>query len=317
MPAEPRKTTSVAPLRLAGIGDEAAPDLAGQLAALHRLGWDAIEMRSVEGVPLADLDDRTFAAVAEQIAASGLGVVCVGSRIAGWARPVTGDFADDLSELRRLAPRCAALGTRLVRVMSYPNDGLDEDEWGRRVLERTERLVREAEQYGLVLLHENCSGWAGVRADRMRRLLDRAASPALRLLFDIGNGVPYGYDAGALLGEIAEHVAHVHVKDALTCDDGEVAYVLPGDGESRVRDCVRTLLERGYRGAWSIEPHTRLRPHQGHDATGDDGAAAFVAYGRRFEELLRQETAATGTATGPVATGSGTDAGAAVGRRRD
>lgn len=319
MPAEPQHPgTAAAPFRLAGIGDEAAPALDGQLAALRRLGWDAIELRSVDGVPLADLDDRAFAAAAGRIDEAGLDVVCVDSRIAGWARPVTGDLADDLTELRRLAPRCAALGTRFVRVMSYPNDGLDEEDWGRRVLDRTERLVREAEQYGLVLLHENCSGWAGARADRMLRLLDRAGSPALRLLFDIGNGVPYGYDAGALLGEIAGHVAHVHVKDALTCDDGTVAYVLPGDGASRVRYCVRTLLEQGYTGAWSMEPHTRLRPHEGHDATGDeDGQAAFVRYGRRFEELLRQEAAATGSTAGAGSgSGSGAVTGSAAGGRR-
>jgi sugar phosphate isomerase/epimerase len=276
-------------IRFAGIGDEAAADSAGQLDALRQLGWRAIELRNVDGVAIADLDDRAFDALAARIAAAGLDVVCVDSRIANWGRPINGRFEDDLSELRQLARRCATLGTRYIRVMSYPNSGLDEREWGRRALDRMILLVRQAEQQGLVLLHENCSGWAGSRADRMRELLDRADGPALRLLFDIGNGVPYGYDARALLDEIIDHVAHVHVKDARTGPDGQVTYTLPGDGESGVRSCLRALIDHGYTGAWSIEPHTHLRPHQDQDTTGADGVAAFVRYGRCLERLVRQE----------------------------
>ncbi|EPJ34623.1 hypothetical protein STAFG_8302 [Streptomyces afghaniensis 772] len=276
-------------IRFAGIGDEAAADLTGQLDALRRLGWTAIELRTVDGVAVADLDDRAFAGLADRIAAAGLDVVCVDSRIADWSRPITGRFEDDVRELRRLARRCATLGTRFVRVMSYPNNGLDEEEWGRRALDRMARLVRLAEQEGLVLLHENCSGWAGTRADRMRELLDRAGGPALRLLFDTGNGVPYGYDARALLDEIIDHVAHVHVKDARTGPDGQVTYTLPGAGESAVRSCLRALADHGYTGAWSIEPHTRLQPHQGQDTTAADGVAEFVRYGRCLARLVRQE----------------------------
>lgn len=275
-------------IRFAGIGDEAAPDLTGQLAALDQLGWDAVELRNINGTPIADLDDRAFADVADRVAAAGLDVVCVDSRIANWGRPVTGRFEDDVAELRVLARRCATLGTRYVRVMSYPNAGLDEGEWGTRVRDRMTLLVRQAEQCGLVLLHENCSGWAGTSADRMLDLIDRADSPALRLLFDIGNGVPYGYDARALLDSVIGHVAHVHVKDATTGRDGQVAYTLPGEGESGVASCLRALVEHGYTGAWSIEPHTHLRPHQGHDSTGTDSVAAFVRYGRALETLVRQ-----------------------------
>ena len=45
---------------LAGIGDEAAPDLAGQLAAVGELGWNRLELRTIDGVPLARLDDASF-----------------------------------------------------------------------------------------------------------------------------------------------------------------------------------------------------------------------------------------------------------------
>jgi sugar phosphate isomerase/epimerase len=274
----------------AGIGDEAGPTLAEQIAALEQLGWSAIELRTVDGVAIADLDDRAFGQLADHVAAAGLDVVCIDSRIANWSRPITGPFEADRAELAALAPRCARLGTRYIRVMSYPNDGLDPAEWGSRALRRLRELAAQARDHGLVLLHENCSGWAGASADRMLDLL-AAAGPALGLLFDTGNGIPYGYDAHALLTKIVGHVAHVHVKDATGGPNGTV-YTMPGEGDARVPDCLRTLLQHGYAGAWSIEPHLSLRPHEG-AAGADRRGDTFVSYGRHLERLLREKVFAT------------------------
>lgn len=246
---------------LAGIGDEAAADLPGQLAALHALGWRHLEVRTIDGVPIAALDDAAFARAVEQIRAADLTVVAVASKIGDWSRPITGDFSADLDELRVLARRCAALGTRLVRVMSYPSGGLAEPEWGRRARARLRDLARHAEDAGLVLAHENCTGWAGDRAARMLDLLTAVDSPALRLLFDTGNGVPYGYPSRPMLAAVLEHVVHVHVKDAVITPDGQVGYVPPGTGEADVAGCLRLLYAHGYTGALSLEPHIRLRPH--------------------------------------------------------
>ncbi|MFE2041606.1 sugar phosphate isomerase/epimerase family protein [Streptomyces sp. NPDC059477] len=274
-------------IRFAGIGDEAAPALAEQIRAHRLLGWSTIELRDIDGTALADLDDTAFDRVRGALDDAGLDVVCVDSRIANWARPITGDFDLDLAELKRLAPRCAALGTRYLRVMSYPDDPdgrLGEPEWGRRAVRRITDLARVARDAGLVLLHENCAGWAGARAERALRLLEEVDSPALRLLFDTGNGVAYGYEAYDLLTELVPWVEHVQIKDARGDADDPV-YTLPGEGACRVADCLRLLLDHGYTGTWSIEPHLSVRPHEGRNDAGDDGVAQFVRYGRALERL--------------------------------
>ncbi|MFF9804521.1 sugar phosphate isomerase/epimerase family protein [Streptomyces coeruleorubidus] len=279
-------------IRFAGIGDEAAPGLADQVRAHRLLGWSAVELRDIDGTALADLDDAAFDRVAETLGEARLDVVCVDSRIANWARPITGDFELDRDELKRLAPRCAALGTRHVRVMSYPNDPdapLDEPEWARRAVDRMRRLARQAEDAGIVLLHENCAGWAGADAARALRLLAEVDSPALRLVFDTGNGVAYGYEAYDLLTELVAWVDHVQVKDA-RAEAGEAVYTLPGEGSCRVADCLRLLLDHGYTGTWSIEPHRTVRPHEGRTDAGRDGVAEFVRYGRALEALAASLT---------------------------
>ncbi|MER6379281.1 sugar phosphate isomerase/epimerase family protein [Streptomyces sp. NPDC001250] len=284
--AEPRLSPPPG-VRYAGIGDEAAADLAGQIRAHRLLGWSAIELRDIDGTALADLDDAAFDHVVEALREARLDVVCVDSRIANWARPVTGDFELDRGELERLAPRCAALGTRHVRVMSYPNDPdapLGEPDWARRTIDRMRRLARQAEDAGLVLLHENCAGWAGADAARALRLLAEVDSPALRLLFDTGNGVAYGYEAYDLLTELVDRVDHVQIKDA-RAEAGEAVYTLPGEGSCRVADCLRLLLDHGYTGTWTIEPHRAVRPHEGRTDAGRDGIEEFVRYGRALEAL--------------------------------
>ncbi|MGI8329651.1 sugar phosphate isomerase/epimerase family protein [Actinomadura scrupuli] len=271
----------------AGITDEAAPRLADQVAALSALGWDTIELRSVDGVAIAELDDRAFGRLTEVLSAAGISVTCVDSRIANWGRPISGRFEDDLDELHVLAGRCAALGTRNVRVMSYPNAGLDEPDWGRRVIARMRELAAQAEDADLVLLHENCAGWAAHDPARMRRLVEEVGSPALRLLFDTGNGIAHGYEAYDVLTGIVDLVAHVHVKDGRG-DAAAPVYTLPGEGDCRVADCLRLLLDHGYHGALSIEPHLHVRPHENRTDPGPDGLTQFVSYGRRLERLVEE-----------------------------
>lgn len=283
--------TDQAAISYAGIGDEAGASLRAQLDALAKLGWSWIELRTVDGIAIADLDNRAFAQLNDALAARELTVAAIASRIGNWSRPITGAFEEDLAELAVLTHRCAALGTRYIRVMSYRNAGLDEREWGRRVVDRMRELASRAERAELVLLHENCAGWAGTNAERMLTLLEAVDSPALRLLFDTGNGIAHGYEAYPLLADVLTHVAHVHIKDA----EGSAAhpvYTLPGAGHARVVDCLRLLLRSGYTGVWSIEPHLSLRPHEpvaadGHgDEAGPDRYEGFVASGLALEKLV-------------------------------
>lgn len=269
---------------LAGIGDEAAVEFSGQLAAIGRLGFGGIELRNVDGAALGDLDERRFRRLRAAVRAAGLEVPCLASRIGNWARPITAPFTDDLRELEVLAARGAELGTRYLRIMSYPNDGLSEADWRERALDRVARLAQRAGELNVVLLHENCAGWAGAEAGRMLRMLAEAGD-SLRLLFDTGNGIEHGYDPCELLGHILPYVAHVHVKDAVGSASG-ATYVLPGTGSARVADCLRLLRASGYSGALSLEPHLSARPHDGVVA-GEAAADRFVQAGRSLEQLLR------------------------------
>ncbi|MFE5564848.1 sugar phosphate isomerase/epimerase family protein [Amycolatopsis japonica] len=260
---------------LAGLPDEAAHDIDGQVSVLTELGWTAIELRTIDKVAIADITDEQFASVSATLADSGLRVICLASRIGGWARPITSAFRDDLDELDVLAKRARLLGTRYVRVRSYPNDGLAESSWRAHAIARVGALTDRAERHGVILLHENSSGWAGTKAERMLDLLDEIGSPALKLLFDTGNGVAHGYNGYDLLSDIVGHVEHVHVKDA----DAN-GYTVPGEGSARLMECVELLKANGYDGAWSLEPRLAAASHE-------DAVARFLTAGKAMTGLLR------------------------------
>ncbi|MFI9269722.1 sugar phosphate isomerase/epimerase family protein [Kitasatospora sp. NPDC052896] len=282
-----------------GVADEAAPGIADQIDVTLELGWRAVELRTVDGLGVDQLSGPEFARAAARIAEAGLAVPVVASRIGGWSRPVDCDFAAELAELAVLAERCAVLGTRFVRIMSYPNDGRPDDGWEREVVRRIGALADRAADAGLVLLHENCSGWAGRDATRALRLVAAVREDAFGLLFDTGNGAAHGYRSYPMLRELAGHVRHVHVKDAV---GGPAApeYRLPGEGEAQVTEVLRLLAEGGYRGGWSIEPHLAVRPHEGHRDGPAECRAAFLASGRALRALAERVASGSGWRSGPA-----------------
>lgn len=305
-----RVRSDVAAITYAGIGDEAGTSLPVQLEALRQLGWPTIELRTVDGVAIADIDRAAFRQLARRTSSSGLKVACLASRIGDWSRPITGDFDQDLDELAVLVRRCAVLGAGFIRVMSYCAAGLDDSEWKRRSIVRLRVLADRAERAGVVLLHENCTGWAATRPERMLELLDRVDSPALRLLFDTGNGIAYGYNGPDMLAEILGHVAHVHIKDARPGVDGPT-YTEPGAGTAGVVECLDMLLQGGYTGVWSIEPHLvrvhHLDARPSASTAGDrERAATFVSYGRALERLVVEQVLPSHPAWSATTGGLGT-----------
>lgn len=269
---------------LTGILDEAGEDWADQLGTAETLGWQQIELRNIGGLAVSDLPNATFGAIAADLRSSGMSVVCIDSRIGNWSRRITASFDKDLEELAILADRAADVGCSFVRVMSFPNDGLPETEWREKVLDRMARLTAIAERANIVLLHENCAGWAGQDPAKAVDMVESIASRHLRLLFDAGNGRAYGYAEIDYLRATLAYVEHVHVKDAIGTGT-DVRYVDPGEGECRLGDSITALLGAGYRGAFAIEPHKTTRPHEGR-TVGD--RHEFQLYARDFERFFAQ-----------------------------
>jgi sugar phosphate isomerase/epimerase len=287
---------------LTGIADEAGLELDAQIRATRELGWKFIEMRAVE-VPgftkgnFHDIPDKAFDIAAGRLQEAGLSVYCFGSAIANWSKKITDPFQITLDEVNRCIPRMKKVGVKFVRIMSYkPGDTEHQipPEVIRRVTEIT-RLFREA---GLQPVHENCMNYGGMSWRHGLQLLQHC--PGLKWVFDTGNPVfnadrskPQPWprqDAWEFWEHIRDHVAHIHVKDAIYVPaKNDCDYTYPGQGQGRVRDILQDALARGYDGGISIEPHVAAVFHDTSIKAGSQVMFdSYIRYGREVEKMIAE-----------------------------
>lgn len=272
-----------------GISDEAGQPIETQIKAHQELGWRHLELRCVDSVNATQLPDDKFEDVCAKLAAAGMQVSCFGSAIANWARPITSDPQVDVADLTRAIPRMKRLNVPFIRVMSYPNDPdnpLPDNEWRDESIRRMKNLATIAEDGGITLVHENCSGWGGQSAENSNILLGAVNSPALKVVFDTGNPVTYGQDAWDYYQKVYDDIVYVHIKDAKRVN-GQDEYVYCGEGEGYVREIVGDLIERGYDGGFSIEPHLAAVIHTGQSTDDTERLyQSYTEYGRRLMKLV-------------------------------
>lgn len=274
-----------------GISDEAGKSIDAQIKAHKELGWEYLELRLIDGENITAIPDELFDEVCDKLAAAGMKVSCFGSAIANWARPITCNPQIDIDDLNRAIPRMQRLGTLFIRVMSYPNDPdrpLPEPDWRAESIRRMRVLSGIAEDGGVTLVHENCSGWGGLSADNSNMLLGEVNSPALKVVFDTGNPVTYGQDAWEYYQKVYSDIVYIHIKDAKKVD-GEDIYCYCGEGDGCVREVVGDLLAKGYAGGISIEPHLAAVIHTGQEAQSDAQLyETYTEYGRRLMRIVEE-----------------------------
>lgn len=287
-----------------GIGDEAGNTIEAQIAAFRELGWNQLEMRNVEvpGYPkgnLHDIPDAAFDIVEKKLGDAGMRVCCFGSAIANWGKKIDQPFDSSLGEARRAIPRMQRLGTKLVRIMSFavtPDGDQMAQERFRRIREVTKMFL----DAGIQPVHENCMNYGGMGWPFTLELLENV--PGLKLVFDTANPVfnddrskskPWQkQDPWEFYTHVRDHIAHVHVKDAIwnpTKNDAD--YTMPGDGAGKVRPILQDLLAGGYDAGISAEPHVAVVFHDATVKSSDEHMRkTFVEYGQRLMRMVDEIT---------------------------
>ncbi|MDD5707186.1 MAG: sugar phosphate isomerase/epimerase [Kiritimatiellae bacterium] len=284
------------PMYMTGFADEAARDIDGQIRATKTLGWTRIESRNIDGQNIHDLPEADFEAVCDKLEAADIRINCFGSAIANWAKDVRKPFDADLEQTKRAIPRMQRLGTKLIRIMSYPplHDRPLNDQMEDVRVARLRELTRRFLDAGIQPVHENCMNYGGLGAHFTLRLLE--AVPGLKLVFDTGNPVftfdrtqpvPYPYQsAWDFYRQVREHVVYVHIKDGHMAD-GKAVFTFCGEGVAEVPRICADLVKRGYDGGISIEPHLAAVAHdQSVKSSEEIMFANYVEYGRRMEKML-------------------------------
>jgi sugar phosphate isomerase/epimerase len=265
---------------LSGFADEISDELDAQLEVLAGESIHYLELRSVWGVNVADLDNAQVKRVRRALAGAGVGVSAIGSPIG--KIPVGAPLGPELDRLRRVADIAGTLGTSLVRVFSFfLPAGRPPEEFRGAVLDRMAALTGIAEERGLVLAHENEKEIYGDVPARCAEIIREVGSPALRATFDSANFVQCGVAAPHTEAYplLAPYLEYLQVKDALAATG---AVVPAGMGDGQVRLTLAALDDAGFAGFVSLEPHLAVAGRFG----GFSGPEDFTRAARALKGLL-------------------------------
>ncbi len=258
-------------MRLAAITDEISMDLDVALGVMSEFGCDGAELRTIWDVNIADLGEDQLTQAKRLLDSYGIPVCCIASPaykcdLPGFESSNTGPmhqasarpYGEHLDLVKHCCSVASKFDTRLVRIFSFWDIGVFDDNVLEAIAAAISDGVKYAEDYGYTLLMENEAACIVKTGCELARLIERVGSPALRAVWDPGNAylageTPYpdGYEA------VRDYCAHVHVKDAVRLTNGGYKFAVVGDGEVDYQGQFAALRNDGYTGYVSLETHYR------------------------------------------------------------
>ncbi|GGO60844.1 sugar phosphate isomerase/epimerase family protein [Nonomuraea cavernae] len=241
------------PMRLAVIGDELAQDCRLVAKTTAELGFDAVEIRSMEGTPPHLLSDEQLSSARALLEEHGLVA-------AGFAPPALKvELPETDDDLRAAADllvdscrRAALLGAPHVRIFSFYRSGDPDPVRAGRVA----ASLLNGLDLPVPLVVENGTRTNTPTVRHLVTFLDELGRDDVGILWDPGNSVFSGWDATPFPADYEagrDRIRHVHVKDP----DSTLGYVRLGDGDLDWPAILGRLAEDGYGGFVSLETHWR------------------------------------------------------------
>jgi len=236
---------------ISGFADEIAVRMDEQIELLNRLGIKWIELRSADGINIADMTAEAARELQKKLAANGIRVSALGSPIGKIG--VGDEFEPHFAKFEHVAQLADIFETKNIRIFSfYTPKGEKPEKYRDEVMRRISLLADYAVSHGLVLLHENEKGIYGDMVVRCLDLMKEFYGEHFGCTFDFANFVQCRQDTEEAYEMLKPYINYVHVKDALW-EDGKV--VPGGQGDGKLAQIFSRLDASGYSGFLSLEPH--------------------------------------------------------------
>ena len=238
-------------IKLSAFIDEYSDELNVQIEALKRYGIEYLELRHCNGKNVADFNTEDVLTIKDALDKAEIKVSAIGSPLGKIS--VDGDIEEHLITARRIFAMANILGVKNIRMFSFylPKDCNPKD-YREQVISHLQRMIDIADEYGVVLCHENEAGIYGESPENCLDLLKHFEGK-LKCVFDMGNFVLDGYEPYPhAFNLLKEHIEYFHIKDALY----QGAIVPAGVGEASIKE----VLDE-YRNAYDREIFVTLEPH--------------------------------------------------------
>jgi len=266
---------------LSGFADEIDPSLDVQLETLKKLGIPGLDLRSVGGVNVLDLSTEDLFAIGDACRAAGIHVQSIGSPV----NKIPYDVMSKGRELDRLdrAIRAARhLNVFRIRIFAPSVDPGTEDDHTIRILAwMKEHSVRAAAD-GMTLIVENDARYWNAFPEYAKQLFGEVGAPHFKAAFDFANTVLIGYrPMSDWFPWLLPHLDTLHIKDAIA-SEGKI--VPAGQGDGQIEETLRWLIEQGWSGPLTLEPHLQAAGPLG----GFSGAELFGEAAKALRSILER-----------------------------
>ena len=238
--------------KISGFSDEISKEIVTQFEVLNKLNIRYFEPRGIDGKNISTLNDEEVLELKAKMEQYGIKVSSIGSPIG--KIKLTDSFEEHFEVFKRVVKTAKMLDTKYIRMFSFYHEGGDEwtAEERAEVIARLKKMIAYAEEQDVILLHENEKAIYGDTADRCIDLMKELYGPHFKAVFDPANFVQCGQDTKYAYENLKNYIEYMHIKDALF-EDGKV--VPAGCGDGNVEYVLNALMENGYDGFLSLEPH--------------------------------------------------------------
>jgi sugar phosphate isomerase/epimerase len=253
-------------------------NLAGQL------GLDGADMSVAH---LASRKPADLAQLRAQAEAAGVRIVMLVT-YSDFTQPDLAQRRRQLDELKANIEAAAHLGASFLRVTAgQAHPGVDRADGIHWAVEGLTAALNVAAETGITLTYENHTigyGWThydfSQPADIFLEIVTRTAGTPLKILFDTANNLASGDDPLAVLEQVKERIAMLHINDIRRA--GQFEPVVVGTGVVPLLEIFQIIRAAGFDGWISIEEASR---------TGEAGFQQAVPY---VKQLWQQAGSAAG-----------------------
>ena len=238
-------------IEISGFADEIAEDLKTQIEVIKKLGISHIEMSGVNGKPLVEHSLEEVKEVKRQLDENQIKLSSIGSPIGKIL--ITEDFEEHFELYKKTVEIAKIMETPYIRMFSFfIPEGEEPEKYKSQVFERLQKFADYARDHQVVLLHENEKEIYGDNAKRCLVIMQEFYGVHFKAVFDFAYFVQCNQDTREAYQLLKPYISYIHIKDA----KAESGIVVPaGYGDGNVEEILKSLLEEGYEGFLSLEPH--------------------------------------------------------------
>ncbi|ATH60105.1 MULTISPECIES: sugar phosphate isomerase/epimerase family protein [Staphylococcus] len=241
-------------IAISGFSDEISSNLNTQLKTVNKLGMHYISLRGIDDKNISKYSvDMIKNDVLPRLSKWDIGVSSIGSPIGKIYVDDETAFQEQLAQLKTLCEISQLLNCRYIRIFSfYIPRNEDFDKYKDSVIEKLKQFAEIAEQYNVILLHENEKDIFGDIARRCKLIFDEVGSTHFKAIFDFANFVQCGENTQACYELLSDYIEYIHIKDAVYKDN---VNVLCGTGDGQIESILTQIFKAGYKGFLTLEPH--------------------------------------------------------------